>query len=210
MKVKDTSIDNLSWSSVPHGLQVYQDESGSHIISVQKFARGSRFGPLMAPKSYIPIENTKFPLKIFGTVNLDMDAMHMPELKDLFKVRHIHLDTRNEKHCNWMVHVDPAQYSNEQNLIAYEEDNEIFFAAVEDLDVGDILKVWYAPKYGECMKMPALCESTFPITKNILRRSGGSGILLPEIQLFNSISLDQESNRTGKSNYSNEINFFLQ
>lgn len=193
MKVKDTSIDNLSWSSVPHGLQVYQDESGSHIISVQKFARGSRFGPLMAPKSYIPIENTKFPLKIFGTVNLDVDAMHMPELRDLFKVRHIHLDTRNEKFCNWMIHVDPAQYSNEQNLIAYEEDNEIFFAAIEDLDVGDILKVWYSPKYGECMKMPALQESPYPITKNVL---GRCGFALPEAQLLVP-AYDQEPNRTG-------------
>lgn len=126
-----------------------------------------------------------------------MDAMHMPELKDLFKVRHIHLDTRNEKYCNWMVHVDPAQFSNEQNLIAYEEDNEIFFAAVEDLDVGDILKVWYSPKYGERMKMPSLCESNYPISKNILRRSGGSGILSPEMQLFNSIPSEQQPNRTG-------------
>lgn len=193
-KVKDTSTDNLSWSSVPHGLRIYQDETGSHIISVQKFAKGCRFGPLMAPKSYIPIENTKFPLKIFGTVNLDMDAMHMSELRDLFNVRHIHLDTRNEKYCNWMIHVDPAQYSNEQNLIAYEEDNEVFFAAVEDLDVGDMLKVWYSPKYGERMKMPPLHESPCPITKNVLNRGG---VALPEIQLFSSNSAYDHEPKTG-------------
>lgn len=194
-KVKDTSTDNLSWSSVPHGLQVYQDETGSHILSVQKFAKGCRFGPFMAPKSYIPAENTKFPLTIFGTVHLDIDAMHMPELRDLFKVRHIFLDTRNEKYCNWMIHVDPAQFSNEQNLIAYEEDNEIFFAAIEDLDVGDILKVWYSPKYGERMKMPALSESAYPIIKKVLNNGG---VALPEIQLFNYYSgYDHEPNRTG-------------
>ncbi|XP_031635665.1 uncharacterized protein LOC116348727 [Contarinia nasturtii] len=190
--VKDTSTDNLSWSSVPHGLQIYQDAMGLHIISVQKFAKGCRFGPLMAPKSYIPVENAKFPLKIFGTVNLDMDAMHMSELRDLFNVRHIHLDTRNEKYCNWMIHVDPAQYSNEQNLIAYEEDNEIFFAAIEDLDVGDLLKVWYSPKYGERMKMPLLLESPYPVTKNVLSRGG---VALPEIQLFgNYTAYDHDPN----------------
>lgn len=163
---------------------------------MQKFAKGCRFGPLMAPKSYIPIENAKFPLKIFGNVNFDMDAMQMSELRDLFKVRHIHLDTRNEKYCNWMIHVDPAQYSNEQNLIAYEEDNEIFFAAIEDLDVGDILKVWYSPKYGEHMKMPPLQESPYPILKNVL---GRGGIAPPEIQLFNNYATyDHEPNRTGK------------
>lgn len=150
----------------------------------------------MAPKSYVPQEYTKFPLKIFGTVNLDMDAMHMPELRDLFKVRHVHLDTKNEKYCNWMIHVDPAQYSNEQNLIAYEEDNEIFFAAIEDLDIGDILKVWYSPNYGERMKMPPLHESPYPVSKNVFNRSGFE---LPEIQSFsNYVGFDQEPNQTGK------------
>lgn len=192
--VKDTSIENLSRSSVPHGLQVFENETGPHIISVQKFAKGCRFGPLLAPKSYVPITNTKFPLTIFGTVNLDVDAMNMPELKELFKVRNIYLDTRNEKYCNWMIHVDPAQYANEQNLVAYEEDNEIFFAAVEDLDVGDILKVWYSPMYGERIKAPALQVSPFPLVKNVLQQGG---VILPEYQLLNSFgTCDGQANRT--------------
>lgn len=194
IKVKDTSTDNLSWSSVPHGLQVYQDETGSHIISVQKFAKGCRFGPLMAPKSHLPIEHLKFPLIIFGNVNFEMDSMYTPEISDLFKVRQYYLDTRDEKYCNWMVHVDPAQYSNEQNLIAYEEDNEIFFAAIEDLDMGDILKVWYSPKYGNCMKMLPLQESAFPIMKNVMNRGG----VLPETQMINPFSTyEPEPSRTG-------------
>lgn len=167
---------------MPHGLQVYENASGTHIISLQKFAKGCRFGPLLAPKSYIPIANTKFPLTIFGTINLDMEAMNMPELKELFKVRHIHLDTRHETRCNWMIHVDPAAYANEQNLVAYEEDNEIFFAAIEDLDVGDILKVWYSPKYGERMKATQLRISSHPIVKNVLQHGE---IILSDIQLLN-------------------------
>lgn len=172
---------------MPHGLQVYEDEHGLHIISVQKFAKGCRFGPFLSPRSYIPVENIKFPLIIFGAVDLDVEAMHMSELRDLFKVRNIYLDTRNEKYCNWMIHVDPAEYSNEQNLIAYEEDNEIYFAAIEDLDVGDILKVWYSPKYGECIKKPQLFESSQPITKNVF----SNGIVLPELQLFNNITVNE-------------------
>lgn len=181
---------------MPHGLQVFENETGQHIISVQKFAKGCRFGPLLAPKSYIPITNTKFPLTIFGTINLDMDAMNMPELKELFQVRNIYLDTRNEKYCNWMIHVDPAQCSNEQNLIAYEEDNEIFFAAIEDLDVGDILKVWYAPKYGERMNVAPLRLSMNAIVKNVLHQGGG---MLPEFQLLNNfLSYENQPNRTGE------------
>lgn len=177
---------------------------------MQKFAKGCRFGPIMAPKSYIPIENTKFPLTIFGTVNLDMDSMHMSELRDLFKVRHIHLDTRNEKYCNWMIHVDPAQFANEQNLMAYEEDNEIFFAAIEDLDVGDLLKVWYSPKYGEQMKMPSLCESPYPITKNVLSRGG---VAFSENQLLaNYATYDHDQHpKTGKYfEWKNDDRYFEQ
>lgn len=166
---------------MPHGLQVFENETGTHIVSMQKFAKGCRFGPLHAPKSYIQIQNAKFPLSIFGTMHLDVEAMNMPELKELFKVRTVHLDTRNEKYCNWMVHVDPAQYLNEQNLVAYEEENEIFFAAIEDLDVGDILKVWYSPKYGEQMKAQPLQVSQYSISKNILQNGG---IVLPEYQLI--------------------------
>lgn len=181
-QVKDASIENLSRSSVPHGLQVFENETGTHIISMQKFAKGCRFGPLLAPKSYIPIANTKFPLSIFGSTSLDIDAMNMPELRELFQVRNIHLDTRNEKYCNWMIHVDPAQYANEQNLVAYEEDSEIFFAAIEDLDVGDVLKVWYSPKYGERMRVSQLCYAPFPITKNIFQNGAYQ---IPDYQFFN-------------------------
>lgn len=116
----------------------------------------------------------------------------MPELKELFKVRHIHLDTRHETRCNWMIHVDPATYANEQNLVAYEEDNEIFFAAIEDLDVGDILKVWYSPKYGERMKVPQLHISPHPIVKNVLQQGE---VFLSDIQLLNGFATyDQQPN----------------
>lgn len=153
---------------------------------MQKFAKGCRFGPFLAPRSYIPVENTKFPLIVFGSFHFDVDAMQMPELRDLFKVRHTYLDTRNEKLCNWMCHVDPAKYSTEQNLIAYEEDNEIYFAAVDDLDVGDILKVWYSPKYAEYMNKMPLNETTQPILRNIF----SSGVEIPELQFLNNFTVN--------------------
>lgn len=167
---------------------MYDDDSGTHIISVQKFAKGCRFGPFLAPRSYTPVHNTTFSLIIFGAFNFDVDAMYMPELRDLFKVRYTYLDTRNEKQCNWMCHVDPAKYSNEQNLIAYEEDNEVYFAAVHDLDVGDILKVWYSPKYGEFMNQMPLSEAILPISRNIL---SSDAVSPPELQFFNNFTLNE-------------------
>lgn len=188
MQVKDTSILNMSRSSVPHGLRVYDDEYGSHIVSEQKFAKGCRFGPLQALKSYMPVGDVKFPLIVFGNVNLDMDGINMPELKELFQVRNTYLDTRDENCCNWMIHVDPATCRNEQNLVAYEEDNEIFFAAIRDLDVGDILKVWYAPKYAERMNVELLQWSHYPVVTNVFQTAGtaaASGFTVPDFQLLN-------------------------
>lgn len=96
-----------------------------------------------------------------------------------------------------MCHVDPAKYSNEQNLIAYEEDNEIYFAAVNDLDVGDILKVWYSPKYAECMNKMPLSEATQPIARNIFN----SGVQLPELPFLNSFTLNEYYPRQSGENF---------
>lgn len=101
---------------MPAGLHVIEHNVPC-VITSQKFAKGSRFGPLLAKKSYIPIENLRFPLIIFGNIIPDLN---IPELEELFKVRNVYLDTTNENECNWMVHVNPAEYLNEQNLIAYQ------------------------------------------------------------------------------------------
>lgn len=113
----DNSLQDLSRSSVPNGLHVIDTYDIPCVITSQKFAKGSRFGPLLAKKSYIPIDNLLFPLVIFGNVIPDLD---IPELSELFKVRNIYLDTTHEHECNWMIHVNPAAFRNEQNLIAYQ------------------------------------------------------------------------------------------
>lgn len=121
----------------------------------------------------------------------------MPELKELFQVRNIYLDTRVENSCNWMIHVDPATCLNEQNLVAYEEDNEIFFAAIRDLDVGDILKVWYAPNYAERMNAGPLKWSQYPVVTNVF--NSGAGLTVPDFQFLNNhLANGEDSNRTGK------------
>lgn len=112
--------------------------------------------------------------------------MHLHELEELFKVRYMHLDAANEAKCNWMVHVEPAIYTNEQNLIAYEEDNQIYFAAIEDLDVGDILKVWYSPVYGERMQQMPLSHTDEAVVKNVF----SNGIQSTDYHLFNELAIN--------------------
>lgn len=99
--------------------------SSTCVVTSQKFAKGTRFGPLLAQKSYTPIKGLPFPLVLFantppsyyyGTDLLMLDF----ELQTLLSGRNVYLDTRNESKCNWMIHVSLARFSNEQNLICYQ------------------------------------------------------------------------------------------
>lgn len=163
-----SSHADLSRSSVPNGLHVIDSHQPPCVITSQKFAKGSRFGPLLAKKSYVPIDRLRFPLVIFGNTSI-ADDLDIPELSELFKVRNVYLDTRAAHECNWMVHVTPAAFRNEQNLIAYQEDNHIYFMSIEDIEVGDVLKVWYAPNYAAKMYVPLLEDSHHQIANNILQ-----------------------------------------
>lgn len=155
----------MSRSTVPTGIHIIDSEGGSCVVSSQKFAKGSRFGPFLAKKSYIPVENVRLPLIIFGN---PLYTPNNPEFQELFKIRNIYLDTSNENICNWMIHVTPARYSNEQNLMCFQLNDQIFYTAVQDIDVGDILKVWYAPKYAAKMNVELLIPSQFEIVNNII------------------------------------------
>lgn len=70
-----------------------------------------------------------------------------------------------------MIHVLPAKFSNEQNLICFQLHNQIYYTAIQDIDVGDILKVWYAPKYAAKMNTKLLSSSPFEIVNNVLKQA---------------------------------------
>lgn len=125
----------------------------------------------MAEKSYVPVEDLKFPLIIFeNPIYCHNNLNNDPKLKHLFSIRNIFLNTKNENFCNWMIHVTPAFYSNEQNLMCYQLHNQIYFTAIQDIDVGDILKVWYAPNYAKTMNKKLLVASPYNIVNNVLKQ----------------------------------------
>lgn len=91
-------------------------------------------GPLLAPKSYTPPStHQKFPLIIFNEIwNSDpiLDELG-DEIKELFNVRNLYLDTSDEHQCNWMIHVEIAKSSREQNLMAYQVSSSEFYTQYE-------------------------------------------------------------------------------
>uniref|UniRef100_A0A336LT79 CSON015423 protein n=1 Tax=Culicoides sonorensis TaxID=179676 RepID=A0A336LT79_CULSO len=166
--VPDTPQQSFSRSSVPNGLLVMDSEDGGTcVITSQKFAKGTRFGPLQAPFSCFPIKGTKFPLIIFPTQHFKDE---IADIQPLFNARNTYLDTTDENKCNWMIHVNTAKYSNEQNLMCYQENYEIYYAAIQDIELGDILKVWYSPIYASTIGAKLLDESPYDICNNILRQ----------------------------------------
>lgn len=140
-------------------------EGGTCVITSQKFAKGTRFGPLLAEKSYIPVKGVTFPLTIFPT-----PLVEVAELEPLYSGRNIYLDTTDENKCNWMIHVNTANFSNEQNLNAYQHNDSIYYVAIQDIELGDILKVWYSPIYAARMGVELLKPSTYDICNNLLRQ----------------------------------------
>uniref|UniRef100_A0A182JAX8 Uncharacterized protein n=1 Tax=Anopheles atroparvus TaxID=41427 RepID=A0A182JAX8_ANOAO len=169
--VKDKPSLNLSRSSVPNGLLIMDTQQGSCVVTSQKFAKGTRFGPLLAQKSYVPIKHIPFPLVLFaGSYYHHPQDEYCSELQALFgSSRNVYLDTRNETKCNWMIHVSLARFSNEQNLICYQEDDEIYYTAVKDIELGDILRVWYSRNYATKIGASLLEPSPYDICNNILR-----------------------------------------
>lgn len=163
----DTPPQSFSRSSVPNGLLVMDSENGTCVITSQKFAKGTRFGPLLADRSYTPIQGVQFPLIIFPS---PMYKDEIAEFETLFNARNIYLDTTDESKCNWMIHVNTATYSNEQNLICYQENDSIYYAAIQDIELGDILKVWYSAVYAARMQVKLLDPSPYDICNNILRQ----------------------------------------
>lgn len=143
------------------------EDGGTCVITSQKFAKGTRFGPLQAPPSCFAIKGTRFPLIVFPTQHFKEE---IADIQPLFNARNTYLDTTDENKCNWMIHVNTAKYSNEQNLCCYQENYEIYYAAIQDIELGDILKVWYSSTYASTIGAKLLDPSPFEICNNILRQ----------------------------------------
>lgn len=57
--------------------------------------------------------------------------------------------TSDENKCNWMMFVRPAENFAEQNLVAYQHGQDIFFTVSKNIEPKQELKVWYACNYAE-------------------------------------------------------------
>ncbi|CAH0393851.1 unnamed protein product [Bemisia tabaci] len=128
--IADNNPPTLARLSVPSTLSVRDTLHGPVVVAKAPLCRGTQFGPFKADLIDAPPQSG-FILQIF----------HDNDVPGLF------LETNNEHKCNWMCLVAAAENSSEQNLVAYQVDQKIYYSITKNVNVGDELKVWYAPFY---------------------------------------------------------------
>lgn len=64
---------------------------------------------------------------------------------------HLHhfVDGYDVHHSNWMRYVNPARSLAEQNLVACQNGQEIFFYTIQPVEPKQELLVWYSPEFSQ-------------------------------------------------------------
>ncbi|CAG9771254.1 unnamed protein product [Ceutorhynchus assimilis] len=137
-KILDTPTIPKAIQSLPNILKLTKlgDESTS-VFAKSLIEVGTEFGPLVAKKSLTLNPETLFSIKVFSEQEADLTEYY--------------LDCTDEHACCWMMFVKPAEHVGEQNLLCYQEQNDIYFGAIKDIEPGEELKVWYSPYYASKM-----------------------------------------------------------
>ncbi|CAL4092708.1 unnamed protein product, partial [Meganyctiphanes norvegica] len=120
---------SLAKLSLPHWINLRVTSVGIQIITTQKLLKASQIGPLVAPPMSSLQSNTKFPLK----VKFKSEAC-------------LYLDCEQENLCNWLALI-PSGGPNNNNLLATQIDEFIYYIVREDIYPGTSLQVWYCPMY---------------------------------------------------------------
>ncbi|KAI8484193.1 PR domain zinc finger protein 10 [Branchiostoma belcheri] len=132
-------------ASLPNQLFLAKSgETTEHgVFTKRALPKRTQFGPVEAKllhKEEIP-EGT-FLLKLQHKTEGDEQPADQPEL---------YYDLTNEDECNWMMFVKPAANHMEQNLVAYQHGNEIFYTTIKSVEPRQELKVWYSTTYASFM-----------------------------------------------------------
>ncbi|OWF46387.1 Zinc finger protein PLAG1 [Mizuhopecten yessoensis] len=72
------------------------------------------------------------------------------------------LDFTDEDKCNWMMFIRPAKTASEQNLVAYQFQDYIFYVSTKPIPSNTELKVWYSADYAEKMGKDMLPDDESP------------------------------------------------
>uniref|UniRef100_A0A8C1SNH5 PR domain zinc finger protein 1 n=1 Tax=Cyprinus carpio TaxID=7962 RepID=A0A8C1SNH5_CYPCA len=125
-------------TSIPRNLtfQYSADNQVTGVFSKEYIPQGTRFGPLQGviyTKENVPLQtNRKYFWRIYSGGHL-----------------HHFIDGYDVHRSNWMRYVNPARSLAEQNLVACQNGQEIFFYTIQPVEPKQELLVWYSPEFSQ-------------------------------------------------------------
>ncbi|RXN26309.1 PR domain zinc finger 1-like isoform X1 [Labeo rohita] len=125
-------------TSIPRNLtfQYSADNQVTGVFSKEYIPQGTRFGPLQGviyTKENVPLHtNRKYFWRIYSGGHL-----------------HHFIDGYDVHRSNWMRYVNPARSLAEQNLVACQNGQEIFFYTIRPVEPKQELLVWYSPEFSQ-------------------------------------------------------------
>ncbi|XP_012943372.1 PR domain zinc finger protein 10 [Aplysia californica] len=147
--VPDKVVLSRAWASSPPHIQIFKvpqsqlvdGESSLGVYAKRPIQKYTQFGPFSGHlvDSLDQLERSYFPLML----------EHADGERSYF-------ETSDENRCNWMMFVRPAKTFSEQNLVAYQYKQDVFFTVTKLVENKQELKVWYAAHYAERMGLKAL------------------------------------------------------
>ncbi|XP_038672991.1 zinc finger protein PLAG1-like isoform X1 [Scyliorhinus canicula] len=146
IKVKDRTIPSRARLTLPHylALRVLEMPAACKqvlgVFAKKAIQKRTQFGP------YVGQLSTRLN-------NTDDSRLVLQVLKDGVKY---FLNSPDEESGNWMMFVRPARNLEEQTLVAYQHQGEVYFTTVKSIQPHMELKVWYAADYAKFMEAPSV------------------------------------------------------
>ncbi|XP_056154642.1 PR domain zinc finger protein 1 [Lampris incognitus] len=125
-------------TSIPRNLtfEYGADNEVKGVFSKEYIPQGTRFGPLQGDiytKDNVPKQaNRKYFWRIYNGGHL-----------------HHFIDGYDVHRSNWMRYVNPAHSLSEQNLVACQNDRDIYFYTIQPVEARQELLVWYSPEFAQ-------------------------------------------------------------
>lgn len=144
-------------ASLPDILTTKQTNDGVGVFALDSIPRATQFGPVDAPLvAKDKLCNQKFLLRL--------DPKKCKNMQDL-NPSNLYLDNSNQNLCNWLMLIRTASLFSEQNLMAHQQEDSIFYTSCRDISPNEELKVWYSPTYAIFLGMPTLVGESLSITE---------------------------------------------
>ncbi|OWF49618.1 PR domain zinc finger protein 10-like isoform X1 [Mizuhopecten yessoensis] len=141
--IPDKVVLSRAWASLPPMLQIFRlsednqyppDPPHVGVFAKRPLTKLTQFGPYIG--DLVPNREsagtTRF-LLLLEKVGGDI----------------MYFETSDENKCNWMMFVRPAETYAEQNMVAYQYGQDIYFSVTKNIETRGELKVWYASHYAE-------------------------------------------------------------